>query len=75
MDECRSCNAPVLWVQTPDDKWMPVDPSPHDNGNVRLNDTRKKATVLGPLEVEAYDGLLFLSHFATCPQADRWRHR
>lgn len=60
---------------------MPVDPQPADDGNVQIDlDTvtasgAHPATVLGPLETYDHDGPLHLSHFATCPDADKWRRR
>lgn len=79
---CRSCNAPVLWVAVGpqgERSRMPLDPDPTDDGNVRLEGRftpsgAEAATVLGPLEAELEDEL-YLSHFATCPDADEWRRR
>jgi hypothetical protein len=77
---CRSCGADVVWVTTEAGKRMPVDASPHPDGNVLLlpPDTRDvsstpRASVLGPLEVELATAALHRSHFATCPHADAWR--
>ena len=78
---CRSCRSPILWTVTGPDRRMPVDPAPSPDGNVDVDTSRytpsgaHPATVLGPLEVEAHDGPLYLSHFATCPDADKWRSR
>lgn len=67
---CSSCNAPVLWVTTDAGKMMPVDAEPRADGNV---------AVVGA-ECHAYDmedamrsRPRFVSHFATCPDAPRWR--
>lgn len=32
--KCRSCRQPVLWVKTVNDKPAPLDPEPHEDGNV-----------------------------------------
>lgn len=52
---------------------MPLDAEPSQDGNVRLADGR--AEVLGPLEATASREVLYLSHFATCPQAASHRKR
>lgn len=77
---CRSCRAPILWSKTEGGKRMPLDPEPVDGGNVALGVPNRYdaegnviATVLGPLEIEAADEPLYVTHFATCPDADRWR--
>ncbi len=56
--QCRSCEAPIVWVQTQSGKYMPVDAHSYDEG----------------------DGLVFvkdkhISHFATCPNANKHRKR
>ena len=54
--QCRSCDAPIVWVKTQAGKNMPVDATSFDRE----------------------DGLVFnpdkhISHFATCPNADKHR--
>ena len=84
---CRSCDAPIVWALTFTGKRMPVDAEPPDagDGNVVLTEPNRaagelhpRATVLGPLELEALEPAqrahLRTSHFATCPDADTWRH-
>ena len=66
--KCRSCGADVLWVVTETGKKMPLD--------------AKAITVFvpDPAQRRARDGDLcavsrkaYVSHFATCPDADEWR--
>jgi len=83
---CRSCGAPVVWAVTPEGRRMPVDAEPVDGGNVLLspNPTGSQdryapvATVVGK-RVQASlfgdDGPRYVSHFATCPNADLHRRR
>lgn len=79
---CREpdCRARIVWAVTTNGRPMPVDADPVDGGNIVLvsgNDA-PEARVLGPLEVEARDPAqrrLHVSHFATCPGADRRRKR
>lgn len=75
---CRSCGAPVRWVETERGKPMPIDVDPVANGNivVRLSDVRRGevAVVIGPLEaLSLTTEARYVSHFATCPQAETWR--
>ncbi len=74
MSECRSCGRPVVWVRTTTNKDMPVDPEPRDDGNVVV-------TGGGPL-VDHCTVLIiphpersprYVSHFVTCPHAEKWR--
>lgn len=83
---CRSCRAPLLWAVTAaKGKAIPLDPDPHPDGNVELGrrvetadgrsaplahvvDRRQEALFEEPSTPARY-----LSHFATCPDADRYR--
>jgi hypothetical protein len=67
---CKSCNAAILWAETPNGKRMPLDAQPVPNGNIVLVDG--KATVIG--HGETRDGReAWLSHWATCPSAAQHR--
>jgi hypothetical protein len=77
-EKCRSCGADIVWCQTGKGKAMPVDAEPCADGNVAITASQVPgqlpfANVLTPptLGLEA----LHKSHFATCPDADRWRVR
>jgi hypothetical protein len=52
---CRSCNAKVIWFETPKGKNMPVDADTVEAGD------------------EALDLSRHVSHFRTCPNADKHR--
>jgi hypothetical protein len=80
---CRSCGAEIVWAFTPEGHRMPVDAEPVDGGNVVLSPASSPgqaptATVVGR-RVQASlfgdDGPRYVSHFATCPNADRHRRR
>lgn len=74
MAACRSCGAPVVWKRTPKGKPIPLDPNPVDNGNIVVDGNT--AEVVGPLEAIARGaGQLYVSHFATCPDANHHRNR
>lgn len=72
MANCGSCNAPVIWVRTSTGKRMPVDAAPVPNGNIILNGGQAVYTQAG-CTIGAPDGKLYVSHFATCPNAKKHR--
>ncbi len=70
MSRCRSCGAEIQWVPTEKGKLNPIEPS--EGGNIALQmelDGSETAVV-----VAAGTGT-HVSHFATCPQAAKWRNR
>lgn len=77
---CSSCGAPVIWAET-EHKRMPVDAEPVEGGNVTLflsTDGRVLATVGNGVQWDLFAEELegrYVSHFATCPDADRWRRK
>jgi hypothetical protein len=80
-EPCRSCDAMVIWCVTTAGKAMPVDVDPVPAGTIRIEQRggpNPVARVLTKAEL-ARTGFgaatLRTSHFATCPQADQWRHR
>jgi len=80
---CRSCGAKILWAVTEKGKRMPLDAEPSEAGNIFLQhrpnqnplavyttEEQRKATKGTLMEHR-----LFTSHFATCPQAKKWRKK
>lgn len=66
---CRSCGAEVIWVKTPRDQNIPLDVEQVPGGNIEL---RAGLAFVVPAE----EGVRrYLSHFATCPNADKHRQR
>jgi len=69
MTECRDCAAPIRFVRLDTGSLLPVDPLPHDTGNVaaRLCGNRLVGFVIskdhhpGPL-----DSFRLVPHHATC---------
>lgn len=76
VDECRSCNAKIIWARTSGGKTMPVDEEPARGANVRLSweGSQVRADVVRAQLAFGSTGLR-LSHFVTCPKADQWRRR
>lgn len=80
---CDSCGLPIFWAMSTTDggRRIPIDERPVADGNVIVTGnprsladrTTLTATVLGPLEALMHDGELYVTHFATCPDADAWK--
>jgi hypothetical protein len=65
MGACRSCGATVVWAKTRNGKSMPLDQVDPNTGNVRIVDGVAHVGMTGH----------HVSHFATCPAADKWRKK
>ena len=82
---CRSCGAPIWFGRTAKGKRMPIDPTPVEDGNVVVDQDMLVLDQLAdipdgcPIRVltkgEAVDQDVprYVSHFATCPRAERHR--
>lgn len=73
---CRSCGAEIVWVLTEKGHRMPIDPEPcPKNGNLEIDDDGIASALRDDDIVRArFEGkALYLSHFATCPNAARHR--
>jgi hypothetical protein len=55
--QCTSCGADIVWFRTSSGKRMPVD-----EATTKPNDAEHM------LDLKRH-----ISHFATCPEADKWR--
>ena len=68
MAECNSCGKEITWIKLrPMMKPHPMNPIP--SKVIVLSDLSSDGNPVGKL----VDG--YVSHFATCPQADEWRNR
>jgi hypothetical protein len=70
---CKSCGAPIRWAKTEAGKRIPLDPEPRPNGNLLVQDGI--AYVHEPGDATDFDQQYYVSHFATCPNADSHRKR
>lgn len=83
---CASCDAPIFWTLTRKLKNMPVDAEPVEVAKgFRLVD--RDGALVDPAEEEGEGRVpravytaapepgerLYVSHYATCPQAAQWR--
>jgi hypothetical protein len=77
VEHCRTCDKPIIWAVTSRLRDMPVDAQPVPDGNIRLEPREGMQPVARVLSVAEQFGKKSLrkSHFATCPQAERWRRR
>lgn len=76
MSRCRSCPAEIRWAVTAQGNRIPLDVEAVSDGNLALlADTEPPiALVIAPGEqLLADDGTRYVSHFATCPNADQHR--
>ena len=71
---CRSCGAPIVWVETELGTPMPLDVEPCPDGNITVEGG--KARVLrATLFEQPPAGPRFKSHFSSCPHADMHRRK
>lgn len=75
--KCRTCGALVLWVTMhPGGRKNPLDPTPVAGGNIeRRRGNHSDAWYGRVVPEEERTGPLYVSHFATCPQAAQHRRR
>ncbi len=75
---CKSCGAPILWTVTAAGRRMPVDAEPSDIGNIEVSGglVLHATTIAGHdlVRARAVGFPLYLSHFATCPNASTHRN-
>lgn len=70
MSACSTCGAPIWWAVTEAGKGIPIDAEPRPDGNMVLGDKGMRPHL--PLFDD--DAMpRYVSHFATCPQADQHR--
>lgn len=80
MSTCKGCGAEILWVKTKRGGSMPCDPDKHVvfSGGKQTFVMESGEVVSGtdiPEEGKDYLGLGYISHFATCPAANRFRKK
>jgi hypothetical protein len=74
--KCRSCGAAIRWVVVAGSgKRMPLDAEPSERGNVRVAGNGEAHILDAVFAADARSAgvPLFLSHFATCPEAAQHR--
>ena len=76
MSKCKSCGASIIWIPTAAGKTMPCDAKPipyreDPNGSLSLV-TKDGRVVRAVIDLNA-DDFGYVSHFATCPDASKYR--
>lgn len=71
MTPCRSCGASIFWAWTKKGKRMPIDAEPNHLGNISLQGTTVRFVTPDANTL----GQRYVSHFVTCPNADKHRLR
>ena len=79
MSICKGCGAEISWIRTKNGKSIPVDekPVPYYEGNSAKIVLEDGTVVSGDLDgpEEAFRGFGYVSHFATCPKAGKFRRK
>ena len=76
--KCKTCGALILWVtMVPTGKPCPLNAVPKASGNIerkpgRTNPDKFYGRVV-PRDERRLLGKLYITHFASCKQADMWR--
>lgn len=76
LGRCQTCGARIVWAVTGNNKRMPIDASPREDGDLWLDMVDDRASVPVARRVDLYtaaDAPRYVSHFATCPDADQHR--
>ena len=79
--KCSACGSEIVWAVTAKGERMPVDPEPIVGGNLILDLSGSGATARVQTAAEKAEaaaaghvlGTRYVSHFATCPAAARFR--
>lgn len=74
MNKCRSCGAEIRWAKTPNGKTIPLDAKPRSDGKLAISDGGLVVTV-GSAPFEGFTDERYVSHFATCPNANIHRRK
>lgn len=74
--KCRSCGALIIWARTEAGSLIPLDfEAGKPKANMALIDGVAKAVKKGELFDPVFSGPLYLSHWASCPDREKWRQR
>ena len=74
---CRTCGAQIIWATTEAGRAMPLNAVPSRTGSILLL-RGSLCRVLPSIEAESTkgaEGVLYVSHFATCPNAASHRKK
>jgi hypothetical protein len=80
---CKSCGQPIRWAKSfTTGKRIPLNTTPTDTGNLGVVAWDEQPgtfalplVAINPSTGSAVTPYRYTSHFANCPQADKWRKR
>lgn len=80
MARCKSCGAQIVWIRTPDFKWMPCNeglvPYKQDDEGEDYVVTDRGETIKCTFEFECLPtGMARIPHWATCPDAKKYKEK
>ena len=78
MAQCKKCGAPLVWIRTPEQKWMPCNeelvPYKQDEDGEDYVVTDKGELIHCTFEFECLPtGMARIPHWATCPYAREFK--
>jgi hypothetical protein len=74
MTRCQICEASVEWKTTPSGLRIPIDPLPNPKGPLGIWPDGT-VRIIATEDREAFRGLRYTSHWATCPAAQQRKGR
>lgn len=78
---CKDCPTTIVWALTRTGKRAPIEATPHESGNVRLEERSdgtvlahylSREQILAALDADE-DAVFYRSHFVSCPAAKQRR--
>ena len=77
MARCKGCGAEITFIKTKRGKSMPVDekPVPYYKGDKDKIVTEDGDVISCDFNGTEFLGFGYVSHFVTCPKADKFRRR
>lgn len=71
---CRSCGRQIYMLRNEKTgRFMPIESQPDEEGNITIDVPARTFRILKGRENVEFDGPRYVSHFATCRQAQTWR--
>jgi len=73
---CKTCSAKIIWCVNERGNRQPIDADPVVGGNIRIiHNPIPNCRVQPDIELfsEFDDGVRYLPHHMTCPDAEAWR--
>jgi hypothetical protein len=67
---CKGCGQAIEWHKTAEGKNIPIDPEPHEDGNLTFDERMRVVYAAKGSKPRMYK-----SHFATCPKAAEFRKK